>query len=196
MAYLTDFGRRSSLHFAAGHNQLDMAKVLLEYKVDVNSKDINVAKLLLDHNADVNWTDMSSVSPLHKAIGSGQLDMVKILLDYHADIYLERDDTSALHFAVAYCQLDIVKLLLDYHADANWKALENNKEKIPPATPAPVSSKKGKQAKSVKKSDALPAKHKHAIWTDNDDKILVNTLLVQHEEGVQTSNGTFKDPAF
>ncbi|KAG6893795.1 hypothetical protein C0992_008605 [Termitomyces sp. T32_za158] len=76
------------------------------------------------------------------------------------------------------------------------EVLENNKENIPPATPAPVSSKKGKQAKSVKKSDALPAKHKHAIWTDNDDKILVNTLLVQHEEGVQTSNGTFKDPAF
>ncbi|KAG6876438.1 hypothetical protein C0992_012954 [Termitomyces sp. T32_za158] len=76
------------------------------------------------------------------------------------------------------------------------EALENDKENIPPATPAPVSSKKGKQAKSVKKSDAPPAKRKHAIWTDNDDKILVNTLLVQHEEGVQTSNGTFKDPAF
>ncbi|KAG6894353.1 hypothetical protein C0992_006470, partial [Termitomyces sp. T32_za158] len=53
-----------------------------------------------------------------------------------------------------------------------------------------------KQAKFVKKLDALPIKRKRAIWTDNDNKILVNILLVQREEGVQTSNGTFKDPAF
>ncbi|KAG6886794.1 hypothetical protein C0995_004646, partial [Termitomyces sp. Mi166 len=62
-------------------------------------------------------------------------------------------------------------------------SLAIDKENIlPAATPASVSSKKGKQAKSgMKKSDAPPVNHKpkHA-----------------HKEGVQTSNGAFKDPAF
>ncbi|KAG6887602.1 hypothetical protein C0995_014081 [Termitomyces sp. Mi166 len=78
-------------------------------------------------------------------------------------------------------------------------SLAIDKENIlPAATPASVSFEKGKQAKSgTKKSDAPPAncKPKHAVWTDKDNKILVNTLLAQHEEGVQTSNGAFKDPA-
>ncbi|KAG6857849.1 hypothetical protein C0995_004793, partial [Termitomyces sp. Mi166 len=70
---------------------------------------------------------------------------------------------------------------------------------LPAVTPAFVLSKKGKQVKSsTKKSDAPPADHKpkHAVWTDKDDEILVNTLLAQCKEGVQTSKVAFRDPAF
>ncbi|KAG6882696.1 hypothetical protein C0995_014013 [Termitomyces sp. Mi166 len=66
-------------------------------------------------------------------------------------------------------------------------SLAIDKENILPAvTPTFVLSKKGKQVKSsTKKSDTPPA-----------DCKLKHALLAQCKEGVQTSNGAFRDPAF
>lgn len=52
----------------------------------VNNKNIDIARLLLDNKADVDWKDGFNTSAILYAASSGSIDMVKLLLDYGADI--------------------------------------------------------------------------------------------------------------
>ena len=52
----------------------------------VNNKNLDIAKLLLDNKANVNWKDGFNTSAILYAASSGSIDMVKLLLEYGADI--------------------------------------------------------------------------------------------------------------
>jgi hypothetical protein len=54
-----------------------------------------------------------------------------------------------------------------------------------PATPAaPAASKKGRQ-----KAADEPSNSTKAVWRDSDDKVVVETLLKEREEGHQSNSG-------
>jgi ankyrin repeat protein len=52
----------------------------------VNNKNIEIAKLLLENKADVNWKDGFNTSAILYAANTGSIEMVKLLLEYGADI--------------------------------------------------------------------------------------------------------------
>jgi len=54
--------------------------------IAVNNKNIEIAKLLLENKADVNWKDGFNSSAILYATSSGNIEMVKLLLEYGADI--------------------------------------------------------------------------------------------------------------
>ena len=52
----------------------------------VNNKDLDIAKLLLDNKADVNWKDGFKTPAILYAANTGSIEMVKLLLANGADI--------------------------------------------------------------------------------------------------------------
>ena len=52
----------------------------------VNNQNIDIAKLLLDNKADVNWKDGFKTSAILYAANTGSIEMVKLLLEKGADI--------------------------------------------------------------------------------------------------------------
>lgn len=52
----------------------------------VNNKNLEIARLLLDNKADVNWKDGFNTSAILYAASSGSIEMVKLLLEHGADI--------------------------------------------------------------------------------------------------------------
>jgi ankyrin repeat protein len=93
-AGITDLNRPSKddslpLGWAAYHNQLDTAEILIQYGADVNARDSfdqtalhvcaqkgvpDIAKFLIQHGADVNIQDESGRTPLAVALEQADLD--------------------------------------------------------------------------------------------------------------------------
>lgn len=111
----------------------EIVALLLEYGADANMTDPQggslliavgspeIARLLIEHGADVNagapdigWT------PLHAAVGSGDLELIELYLDSGADIEAQDlNGTTPLKTAILAedLNLGIVALLLDRGAD-------------------------------------------------------------------------------
>ena len=105
--------RRSPLHAAALEGDFVMVQVLLEYKADVNARDLlddtslhlvsqgqsgrpnlgpslaKVARLLLEHGADVNALGHGRSTPLQLATQNGRVEVVRVLLEHGADVGAE-----------------------------------------------------------------------------------------------------------
>ncbi|ACE06220.1 hypothetical protein Aasi_0849 [Candidatus Amoebophilus asiaticus 5a2] len=127
----------STVHLTSGMGNIEILKLLLEYKADVNTKNINgcsplylaiqeeyiaIINLLLKHKANVNLADKSNRSPLYVAIRKGSLEMVNILLDYKANINCKDiHGFSPLHLAAGMNHLEIVGLLIDRGANIEAK---------------------------------------------------------------------------
>jgi ankyrin repeat protein len=111
-ANATDVFSRTPLHYAASTGNIEVARVLLTNKADVNAKNrfysstalhlaalsgnTNMAKLLIENGADVNAQDAFG-APLNMA---GSRDMVKLLLDNKADVGMKNSDGfTPLHLA-------------------------------------------------------------------------------------------------
>ena len=82
-------------------------------------------KLLLDHGENVDEKDISSMTPLHRAVDNDYIDTVKLLLDHGANVHEETDDgVTAIHLAAmgrgSSTNL-VVKLLLDNGANIEVK---------------------------------------------------------------------------
>ena len=70
---------------------------------------------LLNHGANVNVA-----TPLHLAVGAGEINIVQLLLDRGADVNAADESGNApLHLVVKKGQVNIVQLLLDRGADFN-----------------------------------------------------------------------------
>ncbi|VDN03065.1 unnamed protein product [Thelazia callipaeda] len=111
-------GRFSTpLHLAAGYNNLEVARFLLENGAEVNLKDkggliplhnassfghLEIAGLLIDCGADVNHPDKWGYTPLHEAALKGRTQICSLLLNNGADITLKNNEGStALDVTVA-----------------------------------------------------------------------------------------------
>jgi len=107
---------QTPLHIAAFNDRMDVAKVLLAAKADVNAKAKNGS------------------TPLHLAAAKGNKDMVELLLDNKADVNaVDNDGWSPFHSAVVWEHKDIQ----DFLSQHDGKDLPATREQIKPST-APV----------------------------------------------------------
>lgn len=92
------------------------------YKDQINSYcmkvSVEIGQILLDHGANINLFDACKATPLHIACETGNLDGVKLLLKYNADITLRNvSGKTAVHYCIErgshhlHCA-DIIKLLV------------------------------------------------------------------------------------
>ena len=111
----------------------DIARLLINYGVDVNSKDDDlrtplhqaaefgipeVTKLLLKNGADVNVKDDLRGTPLLYAVRqNGNLEIIKLLLEHGADVNAKTPYGTPLTVAKDDNDTKMVKLLLEYGAN-------------------------------------------------------------------------------
>uniref|UniRef100_A0A915Q6N0 Poly [ADP-ribose] polymerase n=1 Tax=Setaria digitata TaxID=48799 RepID=A0A915Q6N0_9BILA len=131
-------GRFSTpLHLAAGYNNLEVARFLLENGAEVNLKDkggliplhnassfghLEIAGLLIEYGAEVNHPDKWGYTPLHEAAQKGRTQICSLLLNNGADITLKNnegltalditstEDTKELLMARSALPVDLKKL--------------------------------------------------------------------------------------
>jgi ankyrin repeat protein len=89
---------------------------------------ISVIKLLLDHGVDVNSpTGNNGMTALMTATLSNQLNVVKFLLSYRANVNAQGNNGwTALMLASLAGDINIVKILLSHGADVNIKSDEGD----------------------------------------------------------------------
>lgn len=89
-------------------------------------KKINIAQVkdLLDESkyldmcADVNFQKIQNMTPLHFAVHTRSVDMVKVLIKRYAEVNTKNDDgRTPLHLACAFGHIDIVKELTKNSAE-------------------------------------------------------------------------------
>ena len=145
------------LHAAAWHGDLEMVRLLLNCKVDVDSRDnygrtsmhavsqgfslipniyqslSDVARLLLEHDADVNARTSrgfySGQTPLHEAAQNNRIEVIHVLLEHGANAAAEDDQgRTPLNRAAAWGSVDVARVLLEHGANI---AAEDNKGRTP-----------------------------------------------------------------
>ena len=136
------------LDSAAFRGDLEMVRVLLDYKADVNVRDddgwtplhsvshgsryptahfnipqlwLEVARLLIEHGADVNASSDDGGAPLHDA---GTVGFVHWLLEHGANIgAVDNEGGTPWHSAARYGRVEVVRVLLEL--GANVGAVDN-----------------------------------------------------------------------
>ncbi|KAF8476373.1 ankyrin repeat-containing domain protein [Russula ochroleuca] len=108
----------SPLHLKAENGDVKVAQKLIKYGVDINAEDLHGCTPLHVASLCSNHKDGSDGStPLHNALSSGILEVVRSLLEQGADITVEDNDgKTALRVAELCGNEDIKELLLDHKA--------------------------------------------------------------------------------
>ena len=132
--------RRTPLHGPAWHGDFEMVQVLLlDYKADVNARDIDgvtplqfasqsqsnrpnldsslpkIARTLLEHGADVNTRRNNGLTALHSAAKRGRVEVVRVLLEHGADVGAEtKNGRTAFQLASGKDRTEIKKLLSEH----------------------------------------------------------------------------------
>ena len=103
----TDADGNTALHYAARHNSLEVAKLLLANIANVNSTNnfgetpltyaargnsIGVATLLVEKRADIDAGRGDGKTPLHEAAENDSIQVVRLLLENHADMEAKDED--------------------------------------------------------------------------------------------------------
>ncbi|KAM9198587.1 transient receptor potential cation channel subfamily A member 1 [Dugong dugon] len=81
----------------------------------------------------INFVDKGKHSPLHMAVQSGDLEMIKMCLDNGAKIDLqEKGKCTALHFAATQGAMEIVKLMISFYSGDSdiVNAVDGNQETL------------------------------------------------------------------
>jgi len=81
---------------------------------------MTTVRQLLDENPELaNMREQKSLTPLHVAAQSGDLDLAALLLDRGAHLEAQSAETGStpLKYAVFFAQIDMVKMLLQKGAD-------------------------------------------------------------------------------
>jgi len=131
-----DVNSRNFLVFATNpENDLEIIKILIEAKADVNKPDeqgrtplisaarnnnIEAFKLILTANANVNSQDNAGNTALIEAIDTNNIEMVKLLISSNADLnIINKNGVFALLAATNSNKIEIVELLLNAKANPN-----------------------------------------------------------------------------
>lgn len=116
------FDFRAGLFWSEGrllHNEPSSVHLLAAFGI------VNLVKKILigPQKALLNSRDNFGHTPLFYAVGSGHLDVVKLLFDESSDILEERNQSgeTPLHIAAQYGQEEIVQFLMDKGADIDAK---------------------------------------------------------------------------
>ncbi|GLA06723.1 ankyrin-2 [Aspergillus niger] len=133
------FDATKALGYAVRYNQLEIARLMLEAgaypspELDGETWDtsplhhatiksnLEMVKLLLEFKADVNQSDLDTcMIPLSTATALGHTEIVRCLLESEADINLEnRYGEASLHIATRLGHLEITQLLLTQGTDVD-----------------------------------------------------------------------------
>lgn len=119
----------SPLHFAVLGNNLEAVKILLgagskihctvlHYAVHTNA--IECIPILLSKQVDTNTLDSAGFSPLHIAADTGNINIIKMLLEVeniNVDLLTVDRGNTALHYAAEGGHTNVIKLLLNKKAD-------------------------------------------------------------------------------
>jgi ankyrin repeat protein len=138
------YRERTPLDAAAWFGDLEMVQVLLDYKLDVNSRDdegwtpiisvsggegtlynipdvrADITQLLLEHGADVNARNKDGSASLHVAADSGRVEVVRVLLEHGANVGAE-DENGRTPYWIASKKgyNEIMKLLSEHGAESS-----------------------------------------------------------------------------
>ncbi|CAH0549306.1 unnamed protein product [Brassicogethes aeneus] len=133
----------TALHFAAATGNVEIAKVLLSKKADIDAQDINgnsplmfavsnnhteTAKFLINQGADVNLRDSKdNATALHDAALTENVEIANVLLSKDADIDAQDiNGKSPLIFAVSNNHTETAKFLINKGADVNLRGSKDN----------------------------------------------------------------------
>jgi ankyrin repeat protein len=137
-ARIRDKNENNALHIAAFHGHLEVARVLLALNLDVNTQNdsgmnplycaldpsrkpnVDVVRLLLDYGAEVHMPehDRCYRSALHLAAGSGNPEIVQMILDRNPELEARGGEgETPLLTASSDGNPAVVQLLLDHGAD-------------------------------------------------------------------------------
>lgn len=139
--------------YALVFNELELAKLLLKYKANINAQDDNgntylhiivdeynqskleAIKFALNNGADVNIKDWENNSAFLLAVEDDNLELVKLFAQYRPKINDRGEDgVTPLMLAVDNENIEMVKFLLKLGADKNlkdsdsWRAIDYAKE--------------------------------------------------------------------
>jgi ankyrin repeat protein len=121
---------KSPLSSAAGKGNIEIVKLLLEYKIEIPylnnalstalfKNNLEIAKLLIENGADINSLNERDEPFLITAYKKNQFDKIKFLIQQEADIHVKED--YLIRFASRDGHYDLVKLLLENDADYHVK---------------------------------------------------------------------------
>jgi ankyrin repeat protein len=126
---------RTPLHAAAEMGHLEVTKLLLRHRADMDIRDrdnrtplhlasatghLDTVQLLLDPHADGNSRRKKGATPLHQTVILKQAKLARMLLVRNTGIRArDKDGRTPLHLASEHGCHDVVRLLLDRGADVN-----------------------------------------------------------------------------
>jgi ankyrin repeat protein len=133
--------RRTPLHVASGNGRLEVVRLLLEHRANVNYQDndgksalhlasrhpsSDVARLLLDRGANINASSTRGKTALHEASEFGQVAAVELFLERGVNVNVQtKSGRTPLHYAAKKGRLGVSRLLINRHAEVNVQDKED-----------------------------------------------------------------------
>uniref|UniRef100_A0A663MYS7 Transient receptor potential cation channel subfamily A member 1 n=1 Tax=Athene cunicularia TaxID=194338 RepID=A0A663MYS7_ATHCN len=120
---------------AVSPHTLCLPLYLLLFSLKKNTIYFHLSGEELGHSAKthINFTNNGKCSPLHLAVQSGDLEMIKMCIEFGAQIDLKQNEKcTALHFAATQGATEIVKLMMSSYAgeESIIDAVDGNKETL------------------------------------------------------------------